>query len=92
MEDKSISPLQQLRVRSSVLTGAPFLCFGYAPGHFAAAPVVEYLPEKPSKMPLKGGSTQIFYFANVTVAQARSPGRFFGMWSRNYALHKKAKV
>ena len=62
MEDNSISPLQQLRARSSILTSAAFLCFGYAPGHFAAAPVLEYLPEKPSKMPLKGGSTQIFLF------------------------------
>jgi hypothetical protein len=77
MEDKSISPLQQLRARSSVVTTALFLRFGYAPGHFPAAPFFEHLPEKPSKRPLKGGSRQNFYFANVTVAQARLPGRFF---------------
>ena len=92
MEDNSISPLQQLRARSSVVTTALFLRFGYAPGHFPVAPFLEHLPEKPSKWPLEGGSRQNFYFANVTVAQARSPGRFFCMWSRNYALHKGAKV
>ena len=61
IKDKSISTLQQLRARSSVLTTAPFLCFGYAPGHFAAAPFLEYLPEKLSKRPLEGGSRQIFF-------------------------------
>ena len=109
MEDNSISTLQQLRARSSVLTTVPFLCFGYAPGHFRlnhcpcclfwlcsgafhGGPFLEYLPEKLSKRPLEGGSVQRIFFANVTVAQARSPGRFFGMWSRSYALHKRAKV
>ena len=58
MEDNSTSTLQQLRARSSVLTTAPFLCFGYAPGHFAAAPFLEYLAEKLSKRPLEGGSRQ----------------------------------
>ena len=38
MEDKSISTLQQLRARSSVVTTAPFLRFGYAPGRFPAGP------------------------------------------------------
>ena len=63
MKDKSISTLQQLRARSSVITTAPFLRFGYAPGHFAAAPVLEYLPEKLSKTPLEGGFRQNFFFA-----------------------------
>ena len=51
MKDKSISTLQQLRARSSVITTAPFLRFGYAPGHFPAVPFLEHLPEKPSKRP-----------------------------------------
>ena len=92
MKDKSISTLQQLRARSSVITTAPFLRFGYAPGHFAAAPVLEYLPEKLSKTPLEGGFRRKKNFARMIVAQAGSPGRFLCMWSRSYALHKSAKV
>ena len=49
MEDKSISSLQQLRACSSVVTTAPFLRFGYAPGRFPAGPFLEHLPEKRQK-------------------------------------------
>ena len=92
IKDKSISTLPQLRARSSVVITVPFPCFGYAPGRFAAAPFLEYLPEKLSKTPLVGGfrPKKIFVFANV--AQTESPGGFLCLWIRNYALRKGAKV